>query len=630
MYTTIMGGGLIQLVAYGAQDVYLTGNPQITFFKSVYRRHTNFSMENIDLPITNADFGKKAYVIVTRNGDLITKIYLRIVLPSISIADSLADSVAFAWVRKIGNAILDNYYIEIGGAQIDKQYGNWLNLWHELSSDFNQERGYNKLIGDVPELTRLEKARTDGSDIIKDEYHLYIPLMLWFCRNYGLALPLIALQYHEVRLNFYFRQFSECIVYTKNAPQSDRTFIRGSSSSGFDSSVLIDYIYLDSDERRRFAQVGHEYLIDQLQFTNEVAVTSGTITQQLFFNHPVKFLNWALKMGAFQGNSFLAYSNTQDWNTALEIAAQSVALGRLLLDPSNGNAPVYSPSNAPNTPTVYAYNSNSNSLGVPAGALPVNTTGYTAYPVSFVAPGQPPVAGAPLFVWVLNTGANNTATGGVLTPKAGSVSTDDLALKVLLNNYSFLLTTVGINVVTLNLGQANLVANNLTIQDISKPLENFNDNRNSVVMQTDVLVWQHHNHGLLINESVNPVVAGNIKLNGHDRFNVRNGNYFNYIQPWQHFYRTPEDGNNVYSFAIKPIDHQPSGTCNFSRIDTAQLNLWFENNGQKNNQVLNRAIFLGIIPGLSNAVPNTNLFIYAVNYNVLRIMSGMGGLAYSS
>ncbi len=625
-----MGGGLIQLVAYGAQDVYLTGSPQITFFKSVYRRHTNFSMETIEHPITNADFGKKAYVVVTRNGDLITKVYLRIVLPSISVGDQDASSVAFAWVRKIGHALLDNYWIEIGGAQIDKQYGNWLNIWHELASEIAQDRGYNKLIGDINELTRLEKARTDGSNIIKDEYHLFIPLQFWFCRNYGLALPLIALQYHEVRFNFEFRPFSECIVYTKNAPRADRTFIRGGASSGFDSSVLVDYIYLDSDERRRFAQVGHEYLIEQLQFTNDVAITSNTITQQLYFNHPVKSLFWALKMGAYQGNSFLAYSNTADWSTSLEIAAQSIALGRLLLDPTNGNAPVFSPTNAPNTPTAYAYNSVSNTMGVPVGALPVTTTGYTPYPVSFVSPGQPPVVGVPLFAWVLNTGANNTPTGGVLTPKTGSVTTDDLALKVLLNNFSFLLTNPGTNSVTLNLGQANLVANNLTVQDISKPLEKFNDNRNIVVQQTDVLVWQHHNYGLLINETVNPVVAGNLKLNGHDRFTVRGGSYFNYLQPWQHFLRTPTDGLNVYSFAIKPVDHQPSGACNFSRIDTAQLNLWFEDQGRKSSQVLNRAEFLGIIPGLSNAVPNTRLYIYALNYNVLRVMSGMAGLAYSS
>lgn len=621
-----MSGGLVQLVAYGAQDVYLTGNPQITFFKSVYRRHTNFSMENIDHPITNADFGKKAYVVVTRNGDLITKAYLRVVLPSISVEDTDL-AVAFAWVRKIGTALIDYYTIEIGGAQIDKQYGHWLMIWQSLASEIAQDRGYNKLTGDIPELTRLEKARTDGSNIIKDEYTLQIPLMFWFCRNYGLALPLIALQYHEVRLNFQFRAFSECGVYTKNASRGERTFVRGSASSGFDSSVLIDYIYLDSDERRRFAQVGHEYLIEQLQFTSDVPITSNTITQQLFFNHPVKALYWALKMGTFQGNTFLAYSNTNDWSAAQELAAQSVALGRLLLD-NNGNVVFGNTAGGPGQ--QYQYNVVTNSMA-PAGPAIVTAPNYTAYPVSFSYPGAPAIGGAPAFAYVLNTGANGTTTGGVLTPKTGSITADDLALKVLLNNYSFIIMGAGPVVnVQLSFGQANLVANNLTIQDISKPLEKFNDNRNTAVKNADVLVWQHHNHGLLINETVNPVVAGNIKLNGHDRMLPRNGNYFNYLQPWQHFLRTPDDGVNVYSFAIKPVDHQPSGACNFSRIDTAQLNLWFDDAARKNGSVLNRAEFLGIIPGLSTAVPNTKMFIYAINYNVLRIMSGMGGLAYSS
>jgi hypothetical protein len=624
-----MGGGLIQLVAYGAQDVYLTGNPQITFFKSVYRRHTNFSMETIEHPITNADFGKKSYVVVTRNGDLITKVYLRVVLPSISVSDSEPD-VAFAWVRKIGTSLLQNYNIEIGGAEIDKQYGDWLNIWHELTSDISQDRGYNKLIGDVPELTRLEKARTDGSNIIKDEYHLFIPLMYWFCKNYGLALPLIALQYHEVRFNFFFRPFSECVVYTKNATRNERSFVRGNSGS-VDASVLVDYIYLDSDERRRFAQVGHEYLIDQLQFTNSVSVTSGTMTQQLFFNHPVKALFWALQVGSYQGNTFLAYSNTPDWSTALEIAAQSIALGRAALD--NLNNVIFDASGVPSTYTFQYTGPAAVTLVQSATSSP--GPNYSVYQSNVLFPSNvvvTVVGAAPTGIYVLNTGANGTPSGGILTPKTANVNTDDLALKVLINSYAFLVTSTStvVTPVALNFGQANLVSNGLTIQDISKPLEKFNDNRNVVVKQTDVVVWQHHNHGLLINETINPVVAANIKLNGHDRFSVRGGSYFNYLQPWQHFVRTPDDGVNVYSFAIKPIEHQPSGACNFSRIDTAQLNLWFEELSRKNASILNRAEFLGIIPGLTNTIPNTQLFIYALNYNVLRVMSGMAGLAYSS
>jgi hypothetical protein len=630
-----MGGGLIQLVAYGAQDVYLTGNPQITLFKSLYRRHTNFSMETIENQVTNADFGKRSYVVVSRNGDLITKCYLKVVLPSITDAENTG--AAFAWVRKIGTSLIEEYKIEIGGAEIDKQFGDWLNIWQEVASEIGHDRGYAKLIGDVPELTRLEKARDTRTGIIKDAYTLKVPLLFWFCRNYGLALPLIALQYHEVKFTFNFRAFSECCVYTKAATKAEKTF---SKDFGLDTAVCIDYIYLDSDERRRFAQVGHEYLIEQVQFTNDVPITSGSISQQLFFNHPVKSLFWILKMGAYQGNSFLAYSDTRDWSTAIEVAAQSIALGRILLSPVN--RPIFS-DNGTNYFTVdYNYNPpsgttpgtanliTSSAVSPPSG---FNASNVMAVPVSFVFPevdvGSVVVSGVfgcVNFVMIQKT-------GNVLVPKTGT--TGDLAHKVHVDRYQFIVDEPApfpspTSPISLDFGQASLVANNLTVSDLSIPLEKFTDNRNNAVKVTDVLVWQHDNYGLLIDGTINPVVRGNLKLNGHDRFTEQDGTYFNYVQTRQHFLRTPADGVNVYSFAVDPTKHQPSGSCNMSRIDTAQLNLHFDNLANKNSTILNRADFIGGTQGFGSTIANTRLFVFALSYNILRVMSGMAGLAYSS
>jgi hypothetical protein len=618
-----MGGGLIQLVAYGAQDVYLTGNPQITIFKSLYRRHTNFSMETIENQVTNADFGKKAYVVVSRNGDLISRCYLKVVLPSISDGDG--SGAAFAWVRKIGTAMIDEYEIDIGGAQIDKQFGNWLNIWQELASEVGHDRGYAQMIGDIPALTRLEKPRDTRTGLIKDAYTIKVPLMFWFCRNYGLSLPLIALQYHEVKFLFTFRAFSECCIFTKAARKAEKSFAR---DTGLDVAVMIDYIYLDSDERRRFAQVGHEYLIEQVQFTNDVPITSGSISQQLFFNHPVKSLFWVLKMGAYEGNSFLAYSNTEDWSTAVEVAAQSIALGRVVLDAS-GN-PIFSDGLGNYYTQTYTYSQNVGipsvaSLNNPGSALPpgFTTANTLLMPVSFVFPGVDAVSGtAEPFIVIMKT-------GNVLVSKTGIA---DVADKVQVDRYQFIVDVPSTPSValTLNFGQASLVANNLTIKDLSIPLEKFNDNRNTQVMRTDVVVWQHHNYGLLIDGTVNPVVMGQLKLNGHDRFDQQDGLYFNVVQTRQHFMRTPVDGLNVYSFGTDPTKHQPSGACNMSRIDTAQLNLWFEELSNKNSTVLNRADFIGGTQGFGSTINNTKLFIYAFSYNILRVMSGMAGLAYSS
>lgn len=189
-----MGGGLMQLVAYGAQDVYLTGNPQITYFKVVYRRHTNFSMETVEHSMSGStDFGRTATVTILRNGDLATKVALKVRLNAVRLALKNEDDVlSVAWVRRLGHCLLEHVEVEIGGARIDKQYGTWFDIWYELTHDVNQERGYRQMIGDVAELTALHEVSSTTETTILPEYTLYIPLQFWFNRNTGLALPLIA------------------------------------------------------------------------------------------------------------------------------------------------------------------------------------------------------------------------------------------------------------------------------------------------------------------------------------------------------------------------------------------------------------------------------------------------------
>merc|ERR1711990_132937 len=257
-----MGGGLMQLVAYGAQDIYLTGNPQITFFKVVYRRHTNFSMEAIEQTFNgSADFCKRVTCTVSRNGDLMHKVYLQVTVPACT----------DGYVPNLGQALIKFAEVEIGGQRIDKHYGDWMHIWNELSQEAGKKVGYNDMIGAA---LGADSAETD----------LYIPLEFWFCRNPGLALPLIALQYHEVKVNIEFRALSEL------------TATAGLSLSA--ASLYVDYIYLDTDERRRFAQVSHEYLIEQVQFTGDESVSSVSNKIELNFNHPCKELVWVVQRDA--------------------------------------------------------------------------------------------------------------------------------------------------------------------------------------------------------------------------------------------------------------------------------------------------------------------------------------------
>ena len=432
-----MGGGLMQLVAYGAQDIYLTGNPQITFFKVVYRRHTNFSMEAIQQTFngTPSIGGSTVTATISRNGDLVSRLWLDVGIDR----NDLADTGTYAnWTNNTGHAFVKDCDIEIGGQRIDKHYGHWLDVWNELSDHEESEWiGLNKHAAKNAYLASGSKADTAGAEVTR----LYVPLQFWFCRNPGLALPLIALQYHEVKVKLTTRSYAGLV--------NGSATVTAPGATAPDVQLWADYIYLDTDERRRFAQVSHEYLIEQLQ-KEEGAMTTS---KKLNFNHPVKELIWTVQA-----------------NNAISEGA-------------SGNADMDATVNVP------------------------------------------------------------------------ALATADFEKNDYFN-YS-----VGVN------GTPEII-NGVTSQEGFGTLK--------------------------------------LQLNGHDRFAVRNATYFRTCQPLQAGHKVPSKHVYCYSFALKPEEHQPSGTCNFSRIDNAQM------------------VFT------ANDAADTTLTVYAVNYNVLRIMSGMGGLAYSN
>eukprot|EP00960_Hanusia_phi_P053854 762478-Hanusia_phi.AAC.5 len=430
-----MGGGLLQLVAFGAQDVYLTGSPQITFVKVVYRRHTNFAIESIEQTFNGMfDFGRRTTVQISRNGDLIHKLWLSVVLPHISsqITDPGFDILTNnydRYVNYVGIKLLKTIEIEIGGQVIDRHYSDWMYIWNELSLPHSKMEGWQEMVGADSDMTSFKENR------------LYIPLEFWFCRNVGLALPLIALQYHEVKLVIELDTAANCTyngtAYTYNSPCQSIPSISS-------ASLWVDYIYLDTDERRRFAQMSHEYLIEQLQYTTDIDIPSAhqNVTYRMNFNHPCKELVWALHPSTYKTNQWYNYTDAT----------------------------------INNTQSISAIDSN-------------------------------------------------------------------------------------------------------------------------IFLSENIHGIQPDGH--------NPIESALIQLNGNDRFARRDGDYFSLVQPYQHHTNVPHNqGINVYSFALKPEDHQPSGTLNMSRIDTALLQI------------------------KSSVAGSMKMF--ATNYNILRILSGMGGLAYSN
>ncbi len=321
----------MSLVAYGAQDIYLTGNPQITYWKLVYRRHTNFAMESIEQSFNGVcSFGKRVTCTISRNGDLVGRAYLQATLPSVDLYAIAPDAsgAEFRWINWPGHNLINYVEIEIGGQKIDKHYGEWIHIWNELSLPAGKQAGYAEMVGNVPQLVNLiTQVGPDGgcdspctagvphtsmeARSCTPEYTLFIPLQFWFNRHPGLALPLIALQYHEVKLNLVLNEVA-------NMFWSNNTAVRAyvNNTGIVAASIYVDYIYLDTEERKRFAQVAHEYLIEQLQFTGDESITSSANKIKMSYNHPVKEVIWVTQPASFviQDGSMDAWKGIQPFN----------------------------------------------------------------------------------------------------------------------------------------------------------------------------------------------------------------------------------------------------------------------------------------------------------------------------
>ena len=555
-----MGGGLMQLVAYGAQDIYLTGNPQITFFKVVYRRHTNFSMEAIEQTINGSQgttSGGSGTVTISRNGDLVHKIYVT------STATGITD----------GDELVADVELEIGGQRIDRHYAEWMQIWNELSTTGAKADGLKSMQGCVG-----TSGVSSGTGVVQ------VPLQFWFCRNPGLALPLIALQYHEVKLKFNW---------------GAQTAYGTSTAEASNCSVICDYIYLDTDERRRFAQVSHEYLIEQVQ--RQAGEAGGTT--KLNFNHPVKELIWT-------GNTTT--------NTRLKLNGHD----RFSPQPAE-----YFQLRQP-----YDYHTAVPRQNLPSAALvPTNTlsnldpivaadhaTASGAFDGAFTGVGsEADVEGAPARCYFSIDTPNGNLTNPVATFNTlvlgeGTSASADFAAAFA--EQCPVGTTLAIIPTQIpEAGDLPIVGPDG--QAHATPDAQISEAFFAQVLSTATPFGASNGgRGLTVQISTPTTEDGTRILtditDSSGITDVSGGSVFISKVPdatGSSVARTSRltDNINVYSFALKPEEHQPSGTCNFSRIDVAQLIVTDGEIGTDNN-------------------------IYAVNYNVLRIMSGMGGLAYSN
>ncbi len=448
-----MAGGLMQLVAVGAQDAYLTGNPKVTFFQAAYKRYTNFAMETIEQTV-NGSAGNSGRISVTiaRNGDLIGEMYMELQLiagNATLIPNALAGYNDTCWVAERAISAVE---LTVGGQRIDKHYQRWWRLYAELYLDTDKKAKYGKMT-----------SSPIGSSGTSSETQVFLPLLFFFNRNPGLFLPLIALQYHEVRLDF-------------DLSDEFNTYFNTSYIK-----VWGNYVYLDTEERKRFAQKPHDYLIEQVQHTGTDSLQdAGTKQVRLSYNHPIKELIWCCTKSTQHSRAYL-------WNFTTGV--------------NTSNAVVLTCAD-----------------NIAVGAKSATT--------GLVVPG---LYGAPMYD--ITNSEQNWVEEGIRT-----------------GNYNSIVPSVG-------------------------PLKTFK-----------------------------------LILNGQDRFKEQSGKYFNQVQPFLYHSGTPYPGIYSYSFALKPEDHQPTGTCNFSRIDNAQVEV--------------------VLKDTNGAIDTLDM--YAVGYNIFKIQSGMGGLGFAS
>ena len=501
----------MQLIAYGAQDIFLTGNPQITFFKIVYRRHTNFSMEYVpqnfeSTPTFETTSSTKVKYKIKRVADLLYDIYIVYDLPEIYCAQETDDSgilknEKFQWINNLGQNIIESAEIFVAGQSLDKQYSTWMNIWNELTLTDTDKQKYNYMIGnregifqDIP-LSHYLGAFSGTATPTINGSRLYIPLNFWFCQNPGLAIPLVSLQYTELELHVTFAPLNELFTLGENKASPHGIFnslydpdnlgsllktnlgyteenilwryINGTKVLGGwnqNTFLLLHYIYLDEPERRRFAKSSVEYLMTQTQRIQRQGL-SGLVNDEIKLLHPIKELIFVLRRN----------------------------------DVDRRNA------------------------------------------------------------W---------------------------------NNYTDLINTD--------------IPNQTTAE--------FTDTQQS--HDQDLLFQNHTDY---FNNLFNILYSGKLRFNGHARFDDRSDIFFNFAQPYKYHQGSGADGVYVYSFALEPDNYQPSGSCNFSRINKVKIELVLKKPPQTTTTTPNY-----------NYAYNYDLDIYAVNYNVFRIMAGIGSLVFAN
>jgi hypothetical protein len=493
-----MGLGLLLLVSVGKENIYLSSEPEITFFKTSYKRYTNFSVETVAQYFKAVpDFGRKVTVNLSKTADLLGAVQLYVELPDIPVSNPSvipSDIKKFAWSKKIGLVLIDYVDLEIGGTLIERQYGDYLNIWYELVLNLGKKPSFNKMIGNTEFLTTY----TNG----KISQVLYIPLNFWFCQESGLTLPLIALIHNDIKIHVQFNDFTKCFVQTPThyikTSEPFTLFKEGEiikqTVSG--NTAIGKFVYYDVvNNNLYYDKINGTFAIPQTSNDINYAIT-GTVTK-------------------FQQNLLSTSFVTTDENY-FRFNTPSIQTAYLLVD--------------------YIY------LDYAERSLFINNTHEYLVPI-------------------------------IQNIQEQTCYSTNIIYKVPF-----------VNPIKIFFWRAQLVSN-----------YNLND---------------------MFNYTINDIISSNTKiiqneyvvLNSVNQTELSKSEYYTYIQNYQNKFSPSEDGIHMYSFCLNPLEYQPSGTINFSKIDDGYLQISFNKFVNYQNPILLRG--------------------YGLQLNIFRIVNGLGGLGY--
>ena len=502
-----MSGALLQLAALGSQDIYLTGNPEITLFKKAYLRYTNFSTDTIQVSFNSdsINFGStRTYASIDvplSGGDLISKLVLVLNL------EQKTSTTKWGYVNKLGHAMIDEITIKIGQSIIDTYKYNWIDTYHNLYKNKSHEERYNIMIGNVPEMKKF--------DTNHPSYNIYLPLDFWFTKVSSSSFPICALKNGAMTFQILIKLVNAIDVVNYLGLTEPTQEELPNIVSGY---ALIDYICLEDDEKQLFQSTNHEYLIEQVQ-EMEDSLSSASSKVSLIFDKPCKYLIWYATLDKyFTRNRYLSWAFDDDWEKARNIFAKIVWLS---------TREGLNTDNVDNMIIVFAD--------------------------TFVNIGQ-----VPGLVMNGNTILANLASkvNGIILFAEDSNGT--IIAKATIENVILVSNTITMEDMSYTITE--LMDSNNTLQQQIDLMNYYTIN-----------VIDVFNTGNFINRTDNPIVLSTLQLNGKNRFQQRDAYFFNYLQPYYYFTNTPPDGINVYSFSLMPQEIQPSGTINLGLITSKDL-----------------------------------------------------------